>query len=721
MSKGFGASQLQLYAWVKEDYPALYEKIKRKVKEGRWEVQGAMWVESDVNVPGGESLVRQILYGKRYFKEEFNKDIRVLWLPDVFGYSGSLPQLMKKSGIDYFMTIKLSWSIYNKFPHHTFRWVGIDGSEVLAHMPPEGTYNSAASPTSIKKAETEYFDKGVATECLMLFGIGDGGGGPGEEHLERLERENNFEGLIPVKQESSIDFFDRLAQKRSDYKKWHGELYLEKHQGTLTSQARNKRYNRKLEILLRELELMSVLAMLQKNLAYPDERIEVLWKELLLYQFHDILPGSSIKRVYEESLERYAHMENEINSMLQEVYDKLLIKDPFVINTLSWERNEWIKFNGNWAKIVAKPMGYTMMKMEGNSYNQIQARYPKAANEILENDILRISFNEDGTIKSIYDKEMKRELLAPEQSGNRLSVYHDSGDAWDFSIQFKQRLSSPCKLISTDVYVDGPQGQIAHVYSVGASRIEQKIILMEGSRRIDFVTTVDWHESNKMLRTSFPLQLKALDATCDIQFGSLKRPTHSNTTFDMAKHEICAHKYVDLSESDYGVALINDCKYGYNVKDNTLDLNLLRSSQYPDEDADQGIHEFTYSLYPHKGDCVDGKVAQVSYELNMPLKVYSPMEKSTEDNHIEDFSFIQIDSRNIILETVKKAEDSDHIIVRLYECHGTTTDAEISFGQLPKEVILTDLMEQEQLPLKVCGDKLNLLFNPYEIHTFKVI
>jgi alpha-mannosidase len=302
----FGASQPQLYAWVQQDYPALYEKVKKKIAEGRWEVQGAMWVEADTNIAGGEALVRQILYGKKYFQKEFNQDMRILWLPDVFGYSGALPQILRKSGIEYFMTTKLSWNIYNKFPHHTFLWSGIDGSEVLAHMPPEGTYNSAASPTSIHKAEAEYMDKGIADECLMLFGIGDGGGGPGEEHLERLERERNLEGLLPIKQEPSIQFFDRLALQRENYKKWHGELYLERHQGTYTTQAKSKRYNRKIEILLRELEFISVLAQLERNESYPDETIERLWKELLLYQFHDILPGSSIHRVYEESLHHYA-------------------------------------------------------------------------------------------------------------------------------------------------------------------------------------------------------------------------------------------------------------------------------------------------------------------------------------------------------------------------------------------------------------------------------
>jgi alpha-mannosidase len=714
----FGASQPQLYEWVKEDYPALFEKIKIKIKEGRWEVQGAMWVEADTNISGGEALVRQILYGKRYFKQEFNKDIRVLWLPDVFGYSGALPQLLKKSGVDYFMTIKLSWNIYNQFPHHTFLWSGIDGSEVLAHMPPEGTYNSAALPSSIHKAETNYIDKGIATECLMLFGIGDGGGGPGVEHLERLKREQNLNGLLPVKQEPSIQFFDQLNKKRSYYKKWHGELYLEKHQGTYTSQANNKCYNRKLEIMLRELEFVSILAQLKNEYIYPAEKLEELWKEVLLYQFHDILPGSSIQRVYEESQNRYETIKDNLGDLLKEAYRNLELTSPFVMNTLSWKRTEWVWFKDHYIKVEAKPMGFTVLDSDTCEKQLIKYQSPIVTKNSLENEILRVILNQDGSIGSIYDKEMKREVLNPGQPGNKLTIYHDTGDAWDFSIQYQQRPAMSCKLISSKAFVDGPKAFITQVYQFGSSQIEQKIILMEGSRRLDFVTHVDWHENHKMLRTSFHFQLKTMEANCDIQFGLVKRPTHDNTSFDMAKYEICAHKWVDLSEVDYGVALINDCKYGYSVNDSVLDLNLLRSPKYPDENADRGIHEFTYSLYPHEGNVVTGNVVQTAYELNMPLRVLQ--QNHTCDLKDLDFSFIRTDNKHIVVETVKKAEDSDDIIIRLYECHGTSTSAALKFGATPKNIMLTDLMENEIKHLEMCGNEVNITFTPFEIHTLKI-
>ncbi|MDF2543847.1 MAG: alpha-mannosidase [Herbinix sp.] len=714
----FGASQAQLYDWIKENHPALYEKIRERIKEGRWEAQGGMWVEADTNISGGEALVRQIMYGKRFFEQEFQKDMRVLWLPDVFGYTGSLPQLLKKAGIDYFMTIKLSWSAHNKFPHHTFKWSGIDGSEVLTHMPPEGTYNSAALPTSIKRAEEDYQDSGVAKECLMLFGIGDGGGGPGEEHLERLLREKNLDGIIPVTQECSIDFFDRLKEDWNEYKTWKGELYLEKHQGTFTTQARNKRFNRKLEIGLRELELIAVLAQLKGKFEYPAKELEVLWKEVLLYQFHDILPGSSIKRVYDETQVRYQAITEAMNELLQKAYQALLQDRTVAVNTLSWYREEWLKLKGQWIKAAVPALGYSELSDQTAAIWKDGKDYPKAEDKLLENELLSVKFNHDGSICSVFDKEFNREVLLPGQAGNRLSVYYDKGDAWDFSIQYHQRPSMEFCLESTQVLQDGPKAELLQTYTYGNSRLEQRVILMSGSRKLDFVTKVIWHESDKMLRTSFPVNVMAMEATCDIQFGNIKRPTHTNTGFDMAKQEICAHKWVDVSEPNYGVALLNDCKYGYQVSNNVLDLNLLRSPHYPDENADQGEHEFTYSLYPHGGNHTTGKVNQAAYELNMPLVLHES--DKTSDPVLQSESFLEADQENIIVEAVKKAEDSDAIILRLYESHGIVTSAKIRLGVKPTSVKLVDLCEREINSLEPQGNEVMLQFKPFEVHTLKV-
>lgn len=600
----FGASQPQLYDWIKQHYPKLYEQIKERVREGRWEPQGAMWVESDTNVPGGESLVRQILYGKRYFQQEFGQEMKSLWMPDVFGYSASLPQLLKKSGVDYMMTQKLSWSEYNRHPHHSFLWEGIDGSAVLTHMPPEDTYNSPAAPRSIIKAEQGYLDKNVSNHALMLFGIGDGGGGPGEEHLERLTREKNLLGLSPVIQEPSWKFFERLNEERERFQTWRGELYLEKHQGTLTSQARSKRYNRKMEKALRELEFASVLVASQLGKSYPSETLETIWKEVLLYQFHDILPGSSIKRVYDESLLRYEYLLDQTENMINETYSHMAAQislnvdsssssSVVIFNSLPWDRQEWIHTNGSWRKVQVPSMGYTLVSdhVDQDPIDEIASCAQlvpgiqesevcvSAEERCVENDTFIVKFDPNGAIISIRDKSEAREVIPQDLPGNALRVYHDEGDAWDFSHDYSAHKGMPLTLHDIRELREGPKVGLVFEYNYGESTLIQTVVLTEGSRRIDFETTVDWRENGKMLRTSFPVNIRTDQVHCEIQFGSLTRPTHRNTMWDFAKDEICAHQWIDLSEPDYGVALLNDCKYGHRAIDNVLGLNLLRSTR----------------------------------------------------------------------------------------------------------------------------------------------
>ncbi|ERI94521.1 glycosyl hydrolase family 38 protein [Clostridiales bacterium oral taxon 876 str. F0540] len=734
----FGASQPQLYAWMKERYPRLYDKIKARIAEGHWEAQGGMWVEPDTNISGGEALVRQVLYGKKFFKEEFNKDVKILWLPDVFGYSAALPQILKKSGIDYFMTIKLSWNEYNQFPHHTFMWEGIDGSRILAHMPPEGTYNSSAAPRAIKEAERNFKDKGVSEDCLMLFGIGDGGGGPGEEHLERLKRERCLNGLVPVKQEPSLEFFKRIEKNISSYKVWWGELYLEKHQGTYTTQAENKKFNRRMEFALRELEYVSVLAHIEGIKVYPQQEIEAIWKEILLYQFHDILPGSSIKRVYDESIERYEYLLKLTEELTKSTYRALLenscrideaasdalltnktskgTKAFAIINSLSWDREEWININGNWIKAKVPAMSETSMMCSICNTDSFDVR---SENNFIENNLLKVSFNEDGSLKSVFDKEFSREVLDTNFKANVLTVYEEPyGNAWDFSPACYDIPHENFKLQYSESITDGPKAIIKQIYKYNLSTIEQQIILTEGSRRIDFNTKVDWNESNKMLRTSFPINVYTNEVSCDIQFGTIKRSNHDNTSWDMAKYEICAHKYVDLSQRDYGVALLNDCKYGHRVKENIMDLNLLRSTNMPGIEADKGIHEFTYSLYPHNGDCITGQVNRRAYELNLTLKI---IEFSC-DSYItgRKEAFIRVDNENIIVEAVKKAEYSDDIIVRLYECSGSSEKAKLKFGYRTENVQLVNLMEEAIENDAFNRESNELTFKPFEILTLKI-
>ncbi len=718
----FGASQPQLYQWMKESYPQLYQKIRLRISEGRWETLGGMWVESDTNLPGGESLVRQLLYGKRFFQQEFGKTVKIAWLPDSFGYSAVLPQLFKKSGIDYFCTTKLSWNLYDLFPHHTFIWSGLDGSMVLVHMPPEGTYNSSAAPRAIVKAENNYLDKGISNHCLMVFGIGDGGGGPGEEHLEMLTREKCPAGLPPVQQKIAEGFFGELAQNWPKYQSWHGELYLERHQGTYTTQARNKRYNRKIEIALHDLEFFSSLAMITVGAFYQALDIETIWKEVLLYQFHDILPGSSITRVYRETETRYKNLFGWVNQLQENTvlalapqFDTAGIQNPAVIfNSMSWSRREWLKIDNYWYFIQVPALGYQVIDLNTPSVHPLEI---KAGNDWLENNRLRIEWDLDGAITRLYDKVNDFEIIASGSRGNRLAIYQDNGDAWDIPIGYADNNPDYFRLIEVKTQVDGPRASLKHWYSFEDSRLEQEILIYAGSCRVDFITKIDWRESHKMLRVAFPLNIQNSNAACEIQFGYLHRSTRRNTTWEMAEYEVCAQKWVDLFNSGYGVALLNDCKYGHKILDNILDLDLLRSPTFPDPQADAGVHEFTYALFPHKGNFLKERVVQEGYQLNYPLTITKQIPKKK--GFYSKFSLISVHPDNIIVETIKKAEDSSALIFRLYESAGSATRAKLVIHWPIEAVFLVDLMEQPY-DLPNLGSAFELSFTPFEIHTLKV-
>lgn len=745
----FGASQPQLYQWLKRDYPALYARIQPRVREGRWETLGGMWVEADTNLPGGESLIRQILYGKRFFREEFDQESAILWLPDSFGFSGALPQLARKAGLDYFCSTKLSWNLFNQYPHHTFHWKGIDGSALLAHLPPEGTYNSSAAPRAVLRAEHDYRDKGISDRCLMLYGIGDGGGGPGEEHLEWLVRERDCAGLAPVRQETALAFFRDIASGTAPYPIWEGELYLERHQGVYTTQARSKRYNRKMELALHDLELWATLANWLTGASYPARQIESIWKEVLLYQFHDIMAGSAIQQVYRESLARYEVMRQTVETMidwavhtLARSIDSAAAKPVLILNSTSWTRREWLKIEEQWHHVTVPPLGYSVCDAAagGTAAGSTAADStaaplplpgsPCATSGLLEHDLLRLEFGADGALLAVYDKENGREALAPGVPGNRLAVYQDSGDAWDIPIGYADREPDYFRLRRATARVDGPRAELRQIYDFGNSVLEQIIRITWGSRRIDFITMVDWRERHKMLRTAFAVGVRHPETACEIQFGNIRRPNYRNTSWDAAKYEVCAHKWVDLSDGGYGVALMNDCKYGYKVFENILDLNLLRSPVYPDPSADAAVHEFTYSLYPHAGDLVAGRVVPAGYELNLPLRHLpitrpsGPAGAPARAQTLPDrFSLVETEADNIIVETVKKAEDCEaaapQIILRLYECGGRATRTRLRFrGAAPAAIEWVDLMERPCQP--AWGEDGELLFGPFEIHTLKL-
>jgi alpha-mannosidase len=735
----FGASQPQLFLWMKEHYPELYRRFADAVRAGRVEPQGAMWVEADTNVSGGEALVRQVLLGKRFFRDEFDIDIEYLWLPDVFGYSAALPQILRGAGVRYFLTQKISWNQINRFPHHSFHWQGIDGSTVLAHMFPEDTYNSPAAPRSVHKIEANYKDKGVSTQALMVFGIGDGGGGPGEEHLERLRRMKNLSGLQPVRQEPVAAFLEDWSNEADRFARWVGELYLERHQGTLTTEARNKRYNRQMELALRAWEWSSVVAKLRQGKAYPSRRLLQIWREVLLYQFHDILPGSSIKRVYDESLARYEALLSEVMDRIAEDDAELAghlhttgMAQPVVVhNALSWARTTWLELEGHWVHVTVPAMGYTTVDAA-----EVQGDLPwvEATPQRMENELIRVQFDEEGAIVSVYDKEADREVIADGARANRLAVYADPGDAWDFPMDYAESMPRHMALASATPFVDGPRAAIEQVYRLGHSELVQEVSLTAGSRRIDFQTRLRWREAASMLRTSFPVAVHAEEASFEIQYGHVRRPTHRNTTWDLARDEVAGHKWVDLSQEDYGVALLNDCKYGHKVKGNVLDLNLLRSAPYPgprlvrDEEVapgeahhgytDQCDHVFSYALYPHVGSPVASGVIQEAYELNVPLRT------TVTDAHVgsqpREASFIEIDVPNVIVEAVKQAEDGDDVVVRLYECAHARTRTAVRFGFPVQAAAEVNLMEEAPRAIKVVDDTVEIALRPFEIKTLRL-
>ncbi|MCU0644162.1 MAG: glycosyl hydrolase-related protein, partial [bacterium] len=639
------------------------------------------------------------------------------------GYTGALPQIMQKCGVHYFMTIKLSWDRYNIYPNHSFFWQGIDGSRVLVHMPPEGTYNSSAMPEAIKKSEREYLDKAVSENCLLVYGIGDGGGGPGEEHLERLQREKNLEGIAPVTQENVLEFFKRLESEQGNFQTWTGELYLGMHQGTYTTQGRSKWFNRKLEIALREAEFWASFANLMTDENYPQQQLETIWKELLLYQFHDILPGSSITRVYDESLQRYALLLQQVlallDNFLQAIFKLINTADfenPIIItNSLLWERSEWLKIDTKWYHLQLPAMGYATIDAgkPAQEFPQLLAQ-----SYLLENDILLVKFNDEGTIISVFDSDNQKEVIFKGGLANELIVYHDDGDAWDFSVDYEYRTAGKFELVSSEAFLDGPKAVMKQVRQFGESKLIQKIMLTAGSRRIDFETEVEWNERHKMLRASFPVAIQANESVSEIQFGHIRRPTNQNTSWERAKFEICAHKWIDISQPDYGVALLNDSKYGYRVFGSTLDINLLRSSALPDPQADRGKHQFTYSLFPHAGNHISGGVVRAGYELNVPIKAIATAKHS--GKLLDKLSFFTIDSDNVILETIKKAEKNDEIILRLYEAFGMRKKVTIHSAYPIQSAQLTNMLEEKIETLEITSNSFSLEFKPFEIHTARL-
>jgi len=775
----FMSSQPQLYQFVKEDCPEVYEGIKAKIAGGTWEAEGSMWVEPDCNLTSGESLVRQLIYGKRFFREEFGKDNEVLWLPDVFGYSASMPQILKKAGVNYFMTTKISWNEYNRIPSDTLMWRGIDGTEILTCFittpavvqdgprRPEGffaTYNGGIDPACVTGCWERYQNKDINTEILTCFGHGDGGGGATYEMLEAEERlSHGLPGVPVTRQTFSGDFF-RALEKRLDHQevpRWVGELYLEFHRGTYTSMARNKKFNRMCEFKNTDAEFLSVLNLLGSGAAYPEAELCRAWELTLLNQFHDILPGSSIKEVYDDSLEQYQEIMSVTDRLIEENLALLAAGveagDDCVIavNTAGIARKAVVGIkadapisvyeDGRWlpgqlgadgicrfaaGELPAKGYRTYQVKREAVNEGSGESGITVSRREI-NTPFYQIIVDEDGYFTSIYDQEEERELVQPGCRANVLQVFEDRPwkyDAWNLDEFYTEKMWEVTGLSEWQVTETGPvRTCIRTRRQFLNSEIIQTIILYTESKRIDFQTVVDWKESQLFLKTAFPLDIRSDKAVYEIQYGNVERMTHKNTSWDRARYEVCAHKWADLAEPGYGAALLNDCKYGYDIRDSVMRLSLIKSGVDPNPQADQEIHTFTYALYPHKGDFREGQVIREAYDLNCPVYTVladnSPFCGTGAVTLPASFSLIQSDLEHVIIEVIKKAEDSEDIIVRLYEAHGKRCRPVITVAPLfQMEVWECSLLEQEldaQEPLNE-GNRFVLPMMPYEIKTIKL-
>ena len=752
----FMSSQPVLYYFLKERYPDLYERIKERVKEGRWEPEGGMWLEADCNLTSGESLVRQFVHGKRFFKDEFGVDNRILWLPDVFGYSGALPQIMKKSGIDYFMTTKLAWNQIDKVPNDTMMWRGIDGTEILTHLittvdPGQvvgpghffTTYNGKLHPDAIMGGWDRYQNKEINNDILISYGYGDGGGGPTREMLETsIRMEKGVRGIPKVRQAFARTYFEELEQRVKDNRRletWEGEFYFEYHRGTYTSMARNKRGNRKSELLLMDLELASVLAAAQ--VAYPAQALDRMWKKVLLNQFHDILPGSSIHEVYEVTKREYEEIQAEAGDLLSQRLAALAGQGDgvTVFNTTGFPRSDIVELGRTGVQALADESGKvypvqptadgavafvenlpskgfkTLKKAEAVS---VSSPFLRKGERHLETPFYSVDFDERGHFSSIFDKENDRELVQAGKCANVIHMYEDKPiyyDNWDIDMFYTEKSWPVDDLVSMKWTEEGPaRATVELEYKISLSTIKQKIHFYAASRRIDFDTWVDWKQHQHLLKAEFPVDIHSDEAAFDIQFGNLTRKVHTNTSWDKARFEVCGQKWMDFSEGHYGVSLLNDCKYGHSVHDGVVALTLIKSGIEPNPVADQEEHVFTYALYPHAGTWRDAGTVREGYFLNQPLRAVEGGAPGA------SFSFASVEQKNVVLETVKQAEDGSGTVLRLYESENARTKTVLRVPAGVTKAYSCNLLEEIEEELPVVDGKASFLTKPYEIKTILI-
>jgi len=710
----FACSQAAQYQWIKDEHPHLYEQIKARVAEGRWEPVGGMWVEADSNVPSGESLVRQLVYGKRFFLDEFAIETAELWIPDVFGYSAALPQIASQAGIRAIVTQKMSWNDTNVFPHTTFWWEGHDGSRILAHFPPADTYNGTFSVSEIVKSRDNHKDRERSDSSLYPFGFGDGGGGPTSHMLERARRLAGLGGLPEVAIGSVGAFLQSLDTDR--FATWTGELYLEAHRATLTTHADVKAGNRRCEEALRAAEMWSVAAGVDRR-----RELDAAWKLLLFNQFHDIIPGSSIRWVYEDATHDYREIQRMAGEVISESLSRLapepVLAGVTVFNPSSYDRQDVVDIDGRPAVVSAPACGWARAS---HSAGLPEGWHPVSAGDgWIDNGILRVRWDRDGLLTSVWDHAAQREVLAEGERGNLFQLHEDEPrafDAWDVDRSYLDTVEDLRHLDSAELVESNPlRASVRFTRRFGSSCITQVMSLAAGARHVEFRTEVDWQERHRFLKVAFPVAVHSPRATYEIQHGYIERSTIENTSWDRARFEVCAHRWADLGEPGYGVALLNDCKYGYDIRGHTMRLSLLRGPGYPDPSADRGTHQFTYALLPHPGDFRDAQVPERAEALNLPLTTAAGLAPASG-------SVLHVDRPGVSVEVVKWADDGDGVIVRICEVHGSRGPLTVTLQAGPaglSNVHHCDLLERDVEELDLDGRSVSLTLRPFELVTLR--
>jgi alpha-mannosidase len=719
----FAMSQAQQLAWIKDHRPDVYARVREKVQAGQFIPVGGMWVEADTNMPGGEAMARQFVHGKRFFLDEFGIDTHEVWLPDSFGYSAALPQLVALSGSRWFLTQKLSWNQTNPFPHHTFWWEGIDGTRIFTHFPPVDTYNVEFSGAEMARAVANFREKGRATGSLAPFGHGDGGGGPTREMLGRAARLRDLDGSPRVAIEPPAEFFAKAEAEYPDAPVWVGELYLELHRGTYTSQAKAKQGNRRSEHLLREAELWATTAAVRtaresgapgdgvpRVYAYPHEQLDRIWKTVLLHQFHDILPGSSIAWVHRQARDTYAAVADELNEIITTAQQALTGPgdQPIVFNAAPHSRGG-VPAGG--AGMPQKPDAEVTVTEISDCW-------------VLDNNLLRVTIDRRGLITSVVDLAAGRETIPPGAVANLLQLHPDLPnywDAWDIDAHYRNTVADLTDADTVTLTAKGPNSATVQVVrSVGTSTITQLISLAAGAKRVDIDTEIDWHETETLLKAAFPIDIRAEHSAAETQFGHVKRPTHTNTSWETAKFEICAHRYIHLAEPGWGAAVVNDSIYGHDVtrtiRDDggtttTIRLSLLRAPRFPDPDTDHGTHHLRYALAPG-ASIIDA--TREGYGINLPERVAAGTSPVV--------PLVTLDNDDVIIEAIKLADDqSGDVIIRLYEATGARVSAQLSTSFPLATATETDLLERHLDSLDTTTpDSIPLQLRPFQIRTLRL-